>query len=80
VIRASHPRNFFGLEKNFGVGIEPTRTSYDLTGGAPFAFPYSSNDLVLYSSKSINVTFFSNSLIIRINLLNAIVKLCEKLV
>jgi len=28
---------FLSCEKNFGVGIEPTRTS--LTGGAPFAFP-----------------------------------------
>lgn len=33
-----HPRNFLIIIKNFGVGIEPTRTSQK-TGGAPFAFP-----------------------------------------
>jgi hypothetical protein len=36
--KQTHPRNFLiELTKNFGVGIEPTRTS--LAGGAPFAFP-----------------------------------------
>ncbi|AGX05088.1 hypothetical protein B14911_22997 [Bacillus sp. NRRL B-14911] len=36
------PSKFFVmLLKNFGVGIEPTRTILGLDGGAPFAFPIS---------------------------------------
>ncbi|KKI89000.1 hypothetical protein WQ54_27580 [Bacillus sp. SA1-12] len=51
MIWPSPPSKFFynKTTKNFGVGIEPTRTSK--AGGAPFAFPLLDLILIMLSMK-----------------------------
>jgi hypothetical protein len=61
----SPPSKFFIIaqrKKNFGVGIEPTRTSK--AGGAPFAFPLLDLIVKLTCSMEYNTSIFIKKILL----------------